>query len=169
MPDESDTPPSKAKKPRTSPDCLQSEMSATDVRLEREKLVLERERLALERERMESEREQWRTERELLGQASSGLQVSVGIFGLAVAAALLIAGLIGFNSGLEAGRHQAPLPRHVVVSQQFLDLLARTPRVSAPELSPSRRMAGESENFDWFALYQRPQQDRAAGNLLLLR
>ena len=141
------------------------EMTESQVRLEREKLALEREMLALERERMEAEREQWKRERELLGETTSGLHVGLGVFGIAVAVALVVAGMIGFNSGLEAGRHQAPLPRHVVVSREFLNLLARTQPLPRPPDPRTETRPG----FDWLALYRRPPEARGAGNILLLR
>lgn len=142
-----------------------SELTESQIRLEREKLALEREMLALERERIEAEREQWKHERELLGESASGLHVGLGVFGMAVAVALVLAGLIGFNAGLEAGRHQAPLPRHVVVSREFLNLLARTQPLPPPE----KPRAGARPGFDWLSLYRRPPEARGAGNLPLLR
>lgn len=160
MPNDPDTP-----APHTTASSLLSEFSDTQLRLEREKLVLERERLALERERMESEREQWRAEREMLGQASSGLHVGMGVFGLAVAVALVVAGLVGFNAGLETGRNQAPAPRYVLVGRKFQELLARTQRLPPP----SDPTAGPADGFDGLALYRRPPQARAFGNLPILR
>ncbi len=134
----------------------------SELRLEREKLAIERERLELERDRLTSERDQLKSEREWQGQAT-GLHVGVGIFGLAVATALLVGGLVGFNAGLEAGRQQAPLPRHVVVGRHFLELLARTaPRV--PTVPPP-----DAEKLDLLARYQRPPGKSAAGNLTIVR
>ncbi len=152
--------------PSLTPPPSQSKMTEVQLRLEREKLGLEREMIALERERMAAERVQWRTERELLGQATSGLHVGMGVFGLSVATALVVAGVVGFNAGTEAGRHQAPLPRHVVVGRQFLDLLARTQPLPAAGAVSSTSAA---ESFDALALYRRPKDAGAAGNLVITK
>ncbi len=137
--------------------------TSSELRLEREKLAIERERLELERERMASERDQLKAERDWQGQ-SSGLHVGVGIFGLAVATALLVGGLVGFNAGLETGRQQVPLPRHVLIGRNFLELLART----APRM-PEPRAAADDETLDLLARYKRPPDQAAAGNLTLVR
>jgi hypothetical protein len=138
-------------------------MTPTEVRLEREKLALEREMLTLERERLSAEREQWHSESEWRGQVTNGLHVGVGILGLAVAVALLLGGIAGYNAGLDTGRSQIPLPRTVRVSSQFLRMLSRT------VYAPVRRPPAPPPNFDYFALYKRPRDARAAGNLAIVR
>ena len=140
-----------------------SDLTPTEVRLEREKLALEREMLSLERERLAAEREQWRTESEWRGQVSTGLHVGVGILGLAVAVALLFGAVAGYNAGLDAGRSQIPLPRTVRISNQFLRMLSRTvyAQVRKPPAPPP--------DFDFFALYRRPRDAEAAGNLAIIR
>ncbi len=139
-----------------------SSATYSELLLEREKLAIERERLELERDRLTSERDQLKSEREWQGQ-TTGLHVGVGIFGLAVATALLVGGLVGFNAGLETGRQQAPLPRHVVVGRNFLELLARTaPRVPSEPAPPA-------EGLDLLARYRRPPGQAAAGNLAIVR
>lgn len=139
------------------------DMTGEQLSLEREKLTLEREMLALERERMAAEREQWKQERELHGEVASGLHVGLGVFGIAIATALVVAGLIGFKSGLETGRFQAPPARHVVISREFMQLLDRTRPLPQPVTWLDPQPA-----FDWLALYSRPPETRYSGNLILI-
>lgn len=156
-------PSSPASTPLSDADISVLELTPTELRLQRERLALESEMLTLERERLAAERKQWQTESEWRGQSSNGMHVSAGILGLAVAFALLLGGLAGFNGGLETGRTQVPLPSKVRVGRHFLQLLKRT--VYQPKPSPA--VAGPG--FDFFALYKRPADAKAAGNLTLVR
>jgi hypothetical protein len=141
------------------------EMTPTEVRLDREKLILEREKLTLERERMAAEREQWKREREWRDKAPTGMHVGAGILGLAVLVALLLGGFLGYNSGYESGASQVPEPKKVLVGHQFLRMLSRT--VYAPRAAD--RGVVKAPGLDLESLYKRPPDTHAFGNLIILR
>lgn len=96
-----------------------------DLALER--LALERERMALERERLD-EREHRLNELEaaLSPRDERAIPLSPAALWLAAVVCLLLGALAGAAVGWDAGRSKAPPPRKVLVSRQFLSLLARS-------------------------------------------
>ena len=109
--------------------------TATELRLEHEKLALEREMIALERERMAADRAQWALENDWQKKAASGLQVGVGILGLAIAVSLLLGVVVGYRTGFRKAEALAQTPRPIEISKEFLTLLQRTqfPEAQSPQ------------------------------------
>lgn len=96
-----------------------------DLALER--LSLERERLSFERERLdEKERRLADLEAALTPRDERAIPLSPAVLWLAAAACLVLGALAGAALGWDAGRSKAPPPRKVLVSRQFLSLLARS-------------------------------------------
>lgn len=146
------------------------ELSATELRLERERYALDIERLGLERERLETERLRLERERELYGTGgSNALHIGMGVFAFAVLVVLALGLLFGYNAGVDFGRDQAPPPRRILIGKDFVEAL----RIGAPASSGERDGADGGEGFEapapWFTLYTRPMRDAAAGNLPLVR
>ena len=145
------------------------ELSASELRLERERYALDIERLGLERERLETERMRLERERELYGSGgSSALHVGMGVFAFAVLVVLVLGLLFGYTAGVDFGREQSPPPRRIQIGRDFVEAL----RLGGPATSDR---AGEScgEAYDapapWFTLYARPKSTEACGNLTMLR
>lgn len=145
------------------------ELSASELRLERERHALDIERLGLERERLETERMRLERERELYGSGgSNALHVGMGVFALAVFVVLALGLLFGYTAGVDIGREQSPPPRRIEIGREFVEAL----RLGAPAASPD---SGDAcpDSFDapapWFTLYTRPKSSKAYGNLPLVR
>lgn len=145
------------------------ELSASELRLEREHCALEMERLTLERDRLETERLRLERERDLYGGGSNALHVGIGVLCLAVAVVLALGLLFGYNAGLESGRLQAPAPRKVLVSDTFLRLLRETPSGTGAFAPPADTPVSASSTPSWVSLYARPAYSVAFGNLPLIR
>lgn len=143
------------------------ELSASELRLEREHCALEMERLALERDRLETERLRLERERTLYGANTNALHIGMGVFAVAIAVVLALGLLFGYNAGLEAGRLQAPAPRKVLVSGTFLQLLRETPSASGAFAPVPEEPSGRK--LPWVSLYARPASAAAYGNLPLVR
>lgn len=145
------------------------EMSASELRLERERCALELERLGLERERLETERMRLERERDLYeAGGSNALRVGLWVLGLAAGVALVLGLLFGYTAGADAGRSEVPPPRKVLVGREFIDALrvGRVAQASGATDGSERAASGLSP---WFSLYARPAADAAAGNLFLVR
>ena len=142
------------------------EMSASELRLERERCALELERLGLERERLETERLRLQRERDLYeAGGSNALRVGLWVLALAAVVALSLGLLFGYTAGADAGRSEVPPPRKVVVGREFIEAL-RIGRVgSLPGTAPGPAGA----RSPWFTLYSRPAADASAGNLPIVR
>ena len=144
------------------------ELSASELRLERERCALDLERLALERERLETERMRLERERELYGSGgSNALHVGLWVLALAVFVTLILGLLFGYTAGVDSGRSEVPPPRKVLVSDAFIRAL-RTGGGDAPS-SPSSVEKSRVASSPWFTLYSRPASDAAFGNLPLVR
>ncbi len=140
------------------------ELTATELRLERERCALDMERLSLERERLETERLRLQRERDAFGGGSNALHVGIGVLALAVAVVLALGLLFGYNAGVDVGRQQSPPPRKVRVSRDFLAALRHGTAAEGMEQD-----ADLDAPAPWFTLYTRPAADRAIGNLPLVR
>ena len=145
------------------------ELSASELRLERERYALDIERLGLERERLETERMRLERERELYGAGgSNALRVGMGVFVFAVVVVLALGLLFGYTAGVDFGREQSPPPRRIQINRSFVEAL----RIGMP---PADASASERDGdyysapAPWFTLYTRPASSKAFGNLPMVR
>lgn len=144
------------------------ELSASELRLERERCALDMERLALERERLETERMRLERERELYGSGgSNALHVGLWVLALAVFVTLALGLLFGYTAGVDSGRSEVPPPRKVLVSSEFIRALRTGADDASRPAAPSEKSRVAAS--PWFTLYSRPASDAAFGNLVLVR
>lgn len=141
----------------TPPERPVEEMSASELRLERERCTLDRERLSLERERMETERLRLERERQLYASGSERLHVGIGILALCVAVFLALGLLLGYNAGYDT----SPPPQKVLVGRKFMELLDRTKLPPPPPPASSAPV--------WARIRARSGEDAAFGNLVIVR
>ncbi len=145
------------------------ELSASELRLERERYALDIERLGLERERLETERMRLQRERELYGAGgSNSLRVGMGVFVFAVVVVLALGLLFGYTAGVDFGREQSPPPRRIQINRSFVEALGigmPSPAASAGE----RDGDSYSAPAPWFTLYTRPASSEAFGNQPIVR
>ena len=145
-----------------------SELSASELRLERERCALDIERLALERERLETEQMRLKRERDLYGAGgTNALHVGLWVLALAVLVALVLGLLFGYTAGADSSRTEVAPSRKVLVSQEFIQAL-RTGTGPAAASSEDNETPGAPMS-PWFNLYTRPATDRAFGYLPMVR
>ena len=96
--------------------------TSVDMNIEIEKLKLERERLSIERERLEADREDLEI-REKFGKDPYDLTFGLTAICVVASICLIFGGIIGFTSGLDVGRSQAPQTRKVAVSREFTAMI----------------------------------------------
>ncbi len=148
------------------------ELSEAELKIARERFALDRDLLALDRERLEAERESLEHTRTLYGTTSNALHVSVTLFAVTVLAGIFLGGLLGFNSGVDVGRDQAPPPRKILIGKSFLELLRKTALpmdAPAPDEGVAEDALVPEPPARWFTIGSRPVSCRAAGNMLLVR
>ncbi len=142
-----------------------SELSASELRLERERCALDLERLGLERERLETERLRLQRERDLYdASGSNALRVGLWVLVLAVLVTLALGLLFGYTTGVDMGRNQSPPPRRIQVSRGLAEALraGAAPTGAQSDDEPESRAP-------WFTLFTRPASDAAFGNLPIVR
>ena len=128
-------------------------LTTNDLKLEQEKLALEREMIALERERMEADRKQWALENNWQKKSASGLQVGMGVLGLAIAVALALGVVAGYRTGYRKAEKDIQTPRPIAwwVSKEFIAQLRQAQRSEAESaLSHTNAVAP----FDFFEGYK---------------
>ena len=129
--------------------------TSVDLSIEIEKLKLEREWLAIERERLEADREDLEL-REKFGKDPYDLTFGLTAICVVASICLIFGGIIGFTSGLDVGRSQAPQMRKVAVSREFTGMIKSL-------YSYKPKVIEETEPPRWF-----PRKPEHPGEMLFL-